>query len=305
MGRPKLIATLCLFSSNIVLGGSCDPLQKETTQQLVMYVQKKFGLPLDLAVRDLGTIDQSCYRKIRFEAPGATGARLAMIVSADGRFLFRDVFDSSTDPTEVEAARRKRARADLEAGDAPSWGSPNAPVTAVLFSDFQCPFCKEASVVLRQVLDQEKDNLRLVFRHMPLPGHDWAELAAELTGCAGRQGDRAFWALHDFLFESQSKWSERTLAGAAMEWTRSQSQAPIDEAAFRSCVNTHSSRDAVRRDTDLASDYDVLGTPTLFINGVQIPGGIRSVEQVRTFIRQAGSETKNPAKTDVGAVAVR
>src|SRR3989338_11114828 len=80
-------------------------------------------------------------------------------------------------------------------------GSVNAKVTIIEHSDFQCPFCGRAAPTVKQVLAAYPNDVKLVYRHFPLPSHSQAQKAAEASECAAQQGN--FWEYHDKLFENQ------------------------------------------------------------------------------------------------------
>lgn len=84
-------------------------------------------------------------------------------------------------------------------------GPADARVTILEYSDFQCPFCQKIAPVLAQVTEKYPNDVRVVFRHFPLPIHDKAVLAAEASEAAGAQGK--FWEFHDFIFERQNEWA--------------------------------------------------------------------------------------------------
>lgn len=79
--------------------------------------------------------------------------------------------------------------------EGPSRGPAQAAVTVVEFSDFQCPYCKQTSGVLNEILQTYKDDVRLVFKHLPLQIHLEAFKAAQASFCAREQGK--FWPYHD------------------------------------------------------------------------------------------------------------
>lgn len=94
----------------------------------------------------------------------------------------------------------------LTIGTSNSRGADNAPVTIVEFSDFQCPFCSRALPTVKQVLNEYKDKVKFVYKHMPLVSiHPRAHVAAQAAECAKDQGK--FWEFHDQLFEKQTDWS--------------------------------------------------------------------------------------------------
>jgi protein-disulfide isomerase len=89
-------------------------------------------------------------------------------------------------------------------GEYAARGPANAPVTMVVFSDFECPYCKKMKLLIdAEPLRNSGDSVRLVFRHMPMPQHGWAQHAAEAATCAEFQSAGAFWALRDRLFDNQ------------------------------------------------------------------------------------------------------
>ena len=93
----------------------------------------------------------------------------------------------------------------------PTRGPPDAKVTIVEFSDFECPFCSRAEETVTQVMEHYAGKVRLVFRHFPLPMHSNAGKAAEAAACAEEQGK--FWEMHKQLFANQSKLSARGSQG--------------------------------------------------------------------------------------------
>lgn len=94
----------------------------------------------------------------------------------------------------------------IEVGNAPIRGDKNAKITIVEFSDFQCPFCNRSYPTMKQILQDYKGKVRLVYKHLPIPSlHPNAQKAAEASECANEQGK--FWEFHDQLFENQTTWS--------------------------------------------------------------------------------------------------
>ena len=94
---------------------------------------------------------------------------------------------------------------DIDITGAPIRGKVDAPVTLVLFSDFQCPWCGRLEPVLTQLEEQNQGKLRIAFKHMPLAMHQYAESAALAAIAAQRQGK--FWEMHDALFNVITSYS--------------------------------------------------------------------------------------------------
>ncbi len=91
-------------------------------------------------------------------------------------------------------------------------GPEDARVTIVEYADFQCPFCSEASNILKDIQEKYPEDVRIVYRHFPLVSiHDKATLAAQAAEAAGLQGADAFWSMHDMLYDTQTAWSMFTV----------------------------------------------------------------------------------------------
>jgi protein-disulfide isomerase len=154
-------------------------------------------------------------------------------------------------------------RVPVAVGDAPVRGNPEAPVTIVEFSDFQCPYCGRARPTVARIREVYGPNVRWVFRHFPLGFHTSAPKAGEAAVCAGDQGH--FWEMHDHLFADQSKLGVADLKAAARA-------IGLDAAAFDQCLDSGRHADLVESDTEAGSRYGVSATPAFFINGRPVIG---------------------------------
>jgi protein-disulfide isomerase len=139
------------------------------------------------------------------------------------------------------------------------------PVTLVEYGDYECPNCGRAEVVVRELLVSFGDQLRYVWRHLPLSDvHPHAQTAAEAAEAAGAQG--AFWEMHDLLFANQDKLTPSDL-GAYTE------DLGLDAERFREALRRHDHAGRVADDVESADTSAVAGTPTFFVNGARHPGG--------------------------------
>lgn len=85
------------------------------------------------------------------------------------------------------------------------YGNEDAPVTIVEFSDFECPFCARVHVTLKQIVDESEGEIAWEYRHLPIPSHKSAELAALISECVLRtEGNDKFWEYADLIFQNQS-----------------------------------------------------------------------------------------------------
>ena len=142
-------------------------------------------------------------------------------------------------------------------------GAKDALVTVVVFSEFQCPFCARVLPTLKQVEDKYGKDVRVVFKHNPLPFHKEAPYAAQATFAAGKQGK--FWEMHDKLFENQKALTPDAIAGYAQELG-------LDVTRFKSDAESEDAKAAVKTDMDLANQIGARGTPNFFINGRKLVG---------------------------------
>ncbi len=142
-------------------------------------------------------------------------------------------------------------------------GPDTAPVTIVVWSDFQCPFCAKAVPVLHQLRSKFGDDVRIVFRHLAMAYHRKAGLAAEAAVAAAEQGK--FWAFHDVLFGQFGSLDRSDLERFGVA-------AGLDMAKLRAALDDRRYRDAVVAEGASATALGVDGTPTLFVNGQPISG---------------------------------
>lgn len=149
----------------------------------------------------------------------------------------------------------------------PVLGSPEAKVTVIEFSDFQCPFCA------RYVLDTfpqikqayiDTGKIKMVFKNFPLTSiHENAEKSAEASECANDQG--RFWEYKEKLFQNQQALSLDNLKSYAKELG-------LNESQFNDCLDSRKYANEVSRDLQDGIVAGVTGTPTFFINGGKLVG---------------------------------
>ena len=140
-------------------------------------------------------------------------------------------------------------------------GPDDAPVTLVEYGDFQCPYCGEAYPVVNELRARFGDQLRFVFRHMPLSDlHPRAPFAAEAAEAAAAQ-DR-FWEMHDRLFEHQHELEDSDLRAHA------EAVGVADGARFDAELHDHAHAARVEEDYRSGAESGVPSTPRFFVNGL-------------------------------------
>jgi protein-disulfide isomerase len=168
----------------------------------------------------------------------------------------------------------------------PFRGNAAAPVVIQIFSDFQCPFCKKVTPTLAEVEKEFGKQVKIVWRHLPLPFHKDAPLAAEAAEEAfAQKGNAGFWRFHDELFDAQETGIGRE------ELEKIAARAGLDMPRFRSALDSHKHRAKVDADAKQANEAGVTGTPGFVINGYFLAGAL-PVTSFRKTIRLALAERK-------------
>ena len=165
---------------------------------------------------------------------------------------------------------------NLDDGVSPAVGAAKPVVTIVEFSDFECRFCRDVQPALKQVLEKYGEDVRLVFKHLPLDGHRNAVPAARAAYCAGEQ-DR-FWQFHDALFANGN------IAAGALE--RIAAELALGMARFSACVNSEHSRAAVVKDIETARSFRIDSTPSFLVNGKLLKGALSFAEFQKVIERE-------------------
>ena len=142
-------------------------------------------------------------------------------------------------------------------------GSPvsmegKAKIDIVEFSDFQCPFCKRVEPTIKRVKDEYGDDVRVVFKHMPLSIHPQAKGAHAAAEAAHKQGK--FWEMHDLIFENQRQLND----DAYLSYAKS---IGLDIEQFQKDAKSSVVLSKIEADTAEAGKLGVTGTPAFFING--------------------------------------
>ena len=137
-------------------------------------------------------------------------------------------------------------------------GSNDAPVTLIEYGDYECPYCGQAEVVIRELLDSFGDELRYVWRHLPLNDvHPNTQMAAEAAEAAAAQG--RFWEMHDTLLDHQDELTPSDLGRYAGELG-------LDRDRFWDELRRREYAERVTEDVVTADASGVAGTPSFFIN---------------------------------------
>lgn len=140
----------------------------------------------------------------------------------------------------------------------PSKGPDAAPIVVVEFADFECPHCGLMAPIIEKAWEENRANVKLVYKFMPLGGHVHAEPAARAAIAAMNQGK--FWEMHAKLYANQQHLEQGDLDLYAKD-------IGLDIAKFKADMIAPATKDRLDRDRKAADSLEVKGTPTIFING--------------------------------------
>lgn len=156
--------------------------------------------------------------------------------------------------------------------DDPIRGNPDAPITIVEFSDYQCPFCarfyaQTLPLLLEEYIDEGKVNL--VYRDFPVQRiHPNALAAAAAAECADDQGK--YWEYHDTLFEKQNAWAKLDSNSAISTFSQFAAEIELEQQQFDNCLESGKYLEEVQADFSDGKNYQVTGTPGFFIGNEDI-----------------------------------
>ena len=162
----------------------------------------------------------------------------------------------------------------VDVGKAPVRGPKKAPITVVLFSDFQCPFCGRVEPSLVELEKAYPGKIRIAWKNFPLSFHNNAKAAAEAALAAHEQGK--FWQMHEILFKNQ-----RALTAADLE--KYAKEIGLDMTKYKAAMDSHKFAAQVEADMKEGTALGVSGTPATFINGRMLSGAV-PVEQFKKLV---------------------
>lgn len=196
--------------------------------------------------------------------PGLSGVSTA-ISHQDGQIILKELKEvrSTLERLEKQVSAGRRPPTPKTASAAtknrPTLGNPNAKITVVEFTDYQCPFCyRFEKTTFKQLKKNYIDNgkVRWVVLDMPLSFHKDAMLASLAAHCAAEQDK--FWELRELLFQNQKKLKPEHIASYAK-------QVNLETEAFNQCINSNRYDEDIKRDIAQAEKQRISGTPTFVI----------------------------------------
>lgn len=210
----------------------------------------------------------------------------AVILVIGAFFLFKYGFGSDAGSTGATSS----ALTDVTEKD---WvkGKADASVTLLEYTDFQCPACGAYYPIVKQLMDEKGDQLRLVIREYPLIQiHKNALTGARAAEAAGKQGK--FWEMYDLLFANQAEWSNADDPMKSIVPSYA-GRIGLNIEQFRQDMTDAAIDDKITHDRKTGDDLKITGTPTFFLNGKQIDlKNIRSFDDFKKIVEKAVADSQ-------------
>ena len=172
---------------------------------------------------------------------------------------------------------------EFDLSKSPSKGDPKAPITIVEFADFECPHCALMGEIMKEVVKERPQAVRVFFKQFPLPFHKMAPLASQATLAAHRQD--AFWQMHDLIFKNQQDLSPEKFMTFAEELS-------LNMMIFRADFADPEVSKQIESEMEEGRKAGLQGTPTLFFNG-KVYNGDPTKEAILAHIDQLMSKLKS------------
>lgn len=261
-----LLAFACLFAQ------SSSPPKKSALEKATLesYIRHLFvwGPQISVQVHDPQPAPMPGFQAVKITgSAGRATQEEVFYVSNDGQKILRGmVFDVTKNPFQNDLQK-------LKTEFQPSFGAPGAPVVVVMFSDFQCTYCKEEAKMIRSNLQSMyPKQVRVYFKDFPLdPVHPWARAASIAGRCVFRQAPAAFWEYHDWVFEHQDQITVENFRTKIQEWAKGKE---LDPVPLTRCLEARATEPEVDRNVAEGRALNVNSTPTLFVNGRRLVGNI-------------------------------
>ena len=192
------------------------------------------------------------------------GGQVPILVSGDRKTIMVGRLENLDEDPAAETARK------ISLENVPSKGNPNAQVTVVEYSDFQCGYCARAANGVADFLKDYQGKVRFFYKQFPLSFHKWAEEASIASLCVYDQANDKFWKLHDSIFEKQG---EIKVADARETFAGMAQKLGVDMKKYDECVKSEETRRRVASDMNEGRSIGISGTPTFVVDGFVISGG--------------------------------
>jgi protein-disulfide isomerase len=247
-------------------GNSPVPLDKGKVESYLRYAEG-FSSPVKIQIDDpVASSIHGYYRLSVHLSMGDTKQDKIYFLSSDGKqILTGPIWELSENPF--------RDTAEQLPTKGPSFGPPTAKITLIVFSDFECPYCREFARTIRETLPQKyPKDVRVIFEDFPLESlHPWAVAAAEAGRCLEDQSPDSFWPYHDWIFQHQGEVNPGNLKEKVLGFAK---EHKVDEKKLTACLDTHVTKGKVEESLKRGRMLGIQQTPTFYLNGRVVSGAL-------------------------------
>lgn len=209
------------------------------------------------------------------------GLKAMTLIAAVGVLAY--LLGMSVRPDVVDASESREAAGPGYSEPLPATGPADAPVLLIEVFDYKCRFCRLRNGLIKRLEAEHRDDVRFVFKHFPFVSPTGSERGAIAAMAANRQG--AFRAYSDrLLLDQRATWSDEKLVEYA-------AALGLDKTRFEEDLKDPALEEYVRKDKQAAETLRIRATPTLLLNGLQVPNNA-SADTVRMMVREAVAEVK-------------
>jgi protein-disulfide isomerase len=266
ISKATAILALCLCASVVHAQENAAPSPAKVEKTIEAYLRNLYAFGSDVVIV-VGAPKESPVTGLLETSIDVTIAdnkqTVKFFVSKDGKYLFQgELSDLTKDPL-IE--NRKR----IQMKDSPMLGDPNATVTIVEYSDFECPVCRNLHDALRGMLPNYPQ-VRVIFKDFPIEQiHPWARTAALAGRCAYNQDPKSFWKIYDLIYDNQEIISADNAWSKMVDYA---SQSGLNADTFKVCLASPDAAAAIDASRLNGQQLEVSSTPTIFVNGRRIVG---------------------------------
>ncbi|MGB7463692.1 MAG: thioredoxin domain-containing protein [Candidatus Acidiferrum sp.] len=278
--KNRTLEQIIAFAVLLVAAGVCAAQQpapvslSQTQKSIEAFLRSYYALGPEIKITvaapaEVGSSGILEYA-IEVKTPEST-EKIKMYMTKDGRYLIRgEINDLTSDPL-ADTVKK------IQTASSPVLGNPNAPITLVEFSDFECPVCRNLHDSLRGLLPNYPQ-VKVIFKDYPLDTiHPWARTAALAGRCAYQQDPKAFWTMYDSIYDHQDVISASNVYDKVMDYA---TKAGLNPELFKACMSAPETTQAIDASIANGNLLEVRSTPTVFVNGRRIVGADpRTVQQ--------------------------
>jgi protein-disulfide isomerase len=247
-------------------GTTAVPLDKPKVESYLRYAEG-FASSVKFRIDDPApTPIPGFYRLVVHLSMGKSKQDKIYYLSSDGKLLVSGpIWDLNRDPFSETLQQLPST--------GPAFGPENARIQLVVFSDFECPYCREFARTIRDNIPQKyPKDVRVIFEDFPIDSlHPWARAAAEAAHCLSDGNPDLFWAYHDWIFQHQGEINIDNLREKVLAFAK---QHDADMAKLGPCIDTHATKSEVEDSLRIGRALGIEKTPTFYLNGRQVPGAL-------------------------------